>query len=619
MKLFFHKNLKDPVYYAQQTIRNGKKTTTRNVKRLGKHSELLKLTDDPEGYAREKIREMNAEYRVGRSSYTMTVDFNERVDFAGSSSSIVNVFNIGYFFLQDIMKELSLKDFFKGKTSGRMIPFDCFTISRFLTYSRILDPASKLDYSKRLGSYYERPDFNFLQVLRFMDLLAENYNDYLAWLYQNSKSVVQRDTTVLYYLCSNFSLESNNGNNDYVDEVTGETLPELRQYGIIQEHSSIPLAKMELFLDSQGIPITMGLFLGNPNEPTTAIPLGEEVVKMRRNAKFIYCADAGINSSSLHQFKRLGVKSFIVSQSIKKLSRSLQKVVFEDQDYRLLSTDAEVSIEQLKEFDRTLADHRSWYDDIAYKVIPVDKAVDLGLCEEQVWGDGSAGEGKSIEQPKPWVIITFSRKALEYQRAIRNDQIEVAEVILQFPDQWEDGESAENAKRFIKKVRAPKGKGKPGYEYVLDKEKIAEEEKYDGFYAVATNLDDPVRDILAISLKKDQIEECFRLNKTYFPGRPMFYGNPNRITAHFLICFTALLVFRMLEVKLNQRGAQVTSKDLIQTLRGMKVRNNHDVEYAALYDGSEVLNALTGLSTLILDRCHYRPKDLNKFIKHLLK
>ncbi len=619
MKLFFHKNLKDPTYYVQQTFRNGKKTTTHNVMNLGKRSELLKITDDPEGYVRKKIQEMNAEYRVGRSPITIITDFNERVKFIDPPTYSQNALNIGYFFLQDIMKGLCLKEFFKEKTSGRMISFNCFTVSRFLTYARILDPASKLELSKQLDSYYEKPDFDYQHILRFMDLLEENHNDYLAWLYRNSNSVVQRDTTVLYYDCTNFYFEINKADKEYVDEVTGETLPGLRQYGISKEHRPNPLVEMGLFMDSQGIPITMCIHPGNQNEQTTAIPLEEEVVKILGGAKFIYCADAGLGSRSIRQFNSMGGRSFVVTQSIRKLSRSLQKAVFEDNGYRLLSTDEEVRIEQLKEFDRSATNNRSLYDAIAYKMIPANKAVDLGLNEEIMIGNGSVEKVKATGSQKQWIIITFSRKSMEYQRATRNDQIERAETILKSADPGKEKKNANNVRRFIKKILVSKVKEAPVYEYVLDKERIAEEEKYDGFYAVATNLDDPVRDILAILHKKYQIEECFRLEKTSFSARPVFHRTPNRIKAHFLICYTALLVFRMLEAKLNQQGTHVTANDLIRTLRNMNVKNNHDVGYEALYDGNVVLKALTHLSPLILDRRHYRPRDLNKSIRDILR
>ena len=156
MKLFYDKKSKDPTYYAQQGIRIGKKTTTRNVRNFGKHSELLKITDDPLAYVNEEIRKMNEEYRVGRVEYEIRADFNEKVTSSNDEKSSVTYANTGYFFLQNVIKDLKLKQFFTDITSDRKITFNCYDICRFLTYARILDPKSKLGTWDSLETYYEK-------------------------------------------------------------------------------------------------------------------------------------------------------------------------------------------------------------------------------------------------------------------------------------------------------------------------------------------------------------------------------------------------------------------------------------------------------------------------------
>ena len=241
MKLYYDKRLKDPAYYAQQGIRNGRKTTTRNVKNFGKHSELLKITDDPLSYVKEEIRKMNEEYRVGRVNFGLTIDFNEKIKKTVSEASSPTWVNTGYFFLQYIMKDLKLKEFFRLKTLDRKITFDCYTVSRFLIYARILDPASKLAEWGRLPAYYEQPDFSHQHILRFMDLLEGHYEEYLAWLYTNSNSIVERDASVLYYDCTNFYCECGQPDEDVVDEVTGEVLNGLRKLGFSWTAGESPL------------------------------------------------------------------------------------------------------------------------------------------------------------------------------------------------------------------------------------------------------------------------------------------------------------------------------------------------------------------------------------------
>lgn len=619
MKLYYDKRLKDPTYYAQLGIRNGEKTTTRNVRNFGKHSELLKITEDPISYVREEIEKMNEEYRSGRVSYYVTTDYNARVRHTDNEASSSTGLNIGYFYIQCIMKELMLKDFFAQATADRKNTFDCYTISRFLTYARILDPQSKHATLNCLNSYYEQPDFDYQHILRFMDILEENYTPYLEWLFAKSNNVIKRDTSVLYYDCTNFYTECEREDEDVVDEVTGEIIEGLRKYGVSKEHRPNPIVEMGLFMDQRGIPISMCLHPGNTSEQITAVPLEKEILKMLKGAKFIYCADAGLGSYNIRKFNSMGGRAFIVTQSLKKLSDVLKNSVFNDCDYKLLSNNKPTTISMLKEFDRFDEKNLTLYDDFAYKVINADKAVDLGLYEEKKLKNGKIKYVKANGLLEQKLIITFSRKTLEYQRTVRRRQIERAKRLLEKNDPEEIKKGPNDVKRFLKRTAKTKSGEEAAINYVLDEEKIAEEEKYDGYYAVATNLDDPAQDILAIAHKRYLIEECFRVMKTNFSGRPINHRETRRIKAHFLICYTALLVYRLMECCLDDQSTHVTPTNLIKTLQNLNVTSVHDIDYMALYDGSKALDALIHLTNLDLGRTYYKPKDLNKLIKKFLK
>lgn len=618
MKLYFDKRLKDPTYYGQQGIRNGKKVTSKNIKNFGKHSELLKITDDPEAYVREEIRKWNEEYRVGRVEYDFKIDFNERVEHTDDEVSASKAVNIGYFYLQEIMRHLKLKDFFSEATEGRKITFDCYTILRFLTYARILDPGSKFSTWEHLENYYEKPDFDYQHIMRCMDVMYENYESYLGWTYEKSCSAIKRDTSVLYYDCTNFYFECEKEDEAVVDEVTGEIMSGLRKYGVSKEHRPNPIVEMGLFMDKNGIPISMCLHPGNTSEQLTAVPLEKEILKMTEGANFIYCADAGLGSYNIRKFNSMGGRAFIVTQSIKKLSNVLKTAVFNDCDYKLLSSDQPVHVEDLKTMDKTDEKNFSLYKDMAYKVIPADRAVDLGLYEEKVLKNGKIKKVKATGMLRQKVIITFSRKMMEYQRIVRNRQIERARKMAARNDPEEIKKGPNDVRRFLKRTAKTKSGETAVVEYIIDEEKIREEEKYDGYYAVATNLDDPAKDILEVSHNRYKIEDCFRIMKTNFSGRPAFHWTEPRIKAHFLICYTALLVYRILENKLDSQKTHVTTENLIKTLQNMNVVNVHDMEYMAIYKGSMTLDALTKLSELELDHMHYRPKDLNKKIKKIL-
>lgn len=619
MKLYYDKRLSDPTYYAQQGIRNGKKTTTRNVRNFGKHSELLKITDDPLAYVKAEIDKMNEEYRAGRYQIEITCDFNERVKKTERDSSQSTAVNVGYFFLQYIMGQLKLKDFFREITTERKMTYDCYDIHRFLTYARILDPRSKYGTWDRLETYYEKPDIAYQHIIRFLDVLEEHSGEYLTWLYRQSGNVVRRENSVMYYDCTNYYFEIEKEDEEFIDEVTGEILKGLRQYGISKEHRPNPIVEMGLFMDQRGIPVSMCLHPGNTSEQVTAVPLEREIVRMLDGVQFIYCADAGLGSFNIRKFNSLGGRAFIVTQSVKKLSDVLKEAIFEGGDYRLLSDDSPVSLSAMKEFDRFAEKNRPLYEDFAYKVIPADHVVDLGLYEEKQYKNGKTKLVKATGVLKQKVIVTFSRKMMEYQRMVRSRQIERARILLATNDPEEIKKGPNDVKRFMKRIAKTKAGETVQVSYILDEAKIAEEEKYDGFYAVATNLDDKAKDILAISKKRYQIEDCFRIMKTNFSARPVNHRNPDRIRAHFLICYTALLIYRLLECKLHDQGIHVTTDNLLATLKNMNVTNVHDIEYMALYEGSKTLEALTELSGLILDHQHFHPKELNKILKKSLK
>ena len=617
MKLWFDKRLKDPTYYGQQGIRNGKKVSSKNIKNFGKHSELLKITDDPEAYVRKEIEKWNEEYRIGKVTFNISADFNEKIKSTNEESSKSTWLNIGYFFLQHIMDDFSLKKFFDKACSDRKITFDCYTIWRFLTYARILDPASKFATWDRLGTYYEQPDFDYHHILRFMDVIEDNHDDYLRWLYDKSNNIVQRDSSVMYYDCTNYYFECEKEDEQVIDEVTGEIVDGLRKYGVSKEHRPNPIVEMGLFIDGSGIPVSMCIHPGNTNEQVTAIPLEKDIIKMTKGKKFIYCADAGLGSYNIRKFNSMGGRSFIVTQSVKKLSGAIQTSVFRDTGYRLLSNDSPVSVEKIKTFDKFDENERSLYNDFAYKVIAADNAVDLGLYEEKVLKNGKIRRVKAKGLLKQDVIITFSRKVMEYQRAVRNRQIERAKKLLKMNDPEEIKKGPNDIRRFLKRIVKTDNDKKAKVYYEIDKDKIDAEEKYDGYYAVATNLDDSAKDILEISKRRYRIEDCFRIMKTNFQGRPVNHSNPIRIKAHFLICFTALLIYRLLEHKLYEQNTNVTTENLLTTLKNMNVTNVHDVEYMALYEGSKSLEALNKLTKMDLDRMHYKPKDLNKKIKKI--
>ena len=315
----------------------------------------------------------------------------------------------------------------------------------------------------------------------------------------------------------------------------------------------------------------------------------------------------------------MGGRAFIVTQSIKKLSAVLKEAVFNDCDYRLLSSNQSTSIDWMRSFDRTDKANLPFYNDSAYKVIKANHAVDVGLREEKTLQNGKTRTVKSMAVLEQRIIITFSRKMQEYQRYIRNRQIARALKIIESGDPESVKKGPNDVTRFIKRTSKSKSGEQAVDTYTLDESVIAEEEKYDGFYAIATNLEDEAKAIIEVNSKRHRIEDCFRVLKTNFSARPVYHRKKERIIAHFMICYTALLIYRLLEAKLDDMGRHFSIDEILQTLKNMNVANVHDMYYMAMYNGSKVCTAFNDLFNLGLNRRYYQPKSLNRKIKNTLK
>ena len=611
MKLYFDKRSKDPIYYVQHGYRIGKKVTTKNVYRIGKHSELLKIHNDPLAYAKEVVKQMNETGSIQKLE--LTIGLNKLIDDSDEIISKVTYKNIGYIILQNIYKQLGLNEFFNNLNENSKATYSFNDVNRFLTFARIIDPSSKFHTVMNKDYYYECPDFEYQHIERFLDVLYENYDNYLNQLYEGSNNLLLRDTSVCYFDCTNYYSEIEDEDQDYVDEVTGELIEGLRKYGVSKEHRNTPIVQMGLFMDRDGIPLTMSITPGDNNETKCAIPLEEKLVKQLKNKRFIYCADAGLSSFDIRKFNSFTNRAFIVTQSIKKLSEQLKKAVFNDFDYRLLSNDKPISIQTLKTMDKTSPDNQALYNDKAYKVISADTLLDIGLTEDKVLLNGKVRKTKSKAILKQNVIITYSRKVAEYQKHIRDGQIERARNLVKTNNVTTLKKGPNDITRFIKKESKSKDK------YIIDEEAIKKEEMYDGYYAIATNLEDNVKDIIEVNSYRYKIEECFRIMKTNFGARPYFHQTREHIIAHFLICFAALLIYRILEVSLNRKNHHFTTNQIIDTIKNLNVKPLNDMITETLYKNSKVLKSIEELYNLGISNKYYLTTEFNKKFKNLKK
>ena len=633
IKLTITQSKSDKYYYAQMSVREGKKVRSETIKKIGKHSELLKITDDPAAYALAEVRRLDEEYQNARAPLNYSVDFSKKIEETDSAVSNSTILNTGYFFLQYILSKLEMKKYFSGLATDSKIQYDSYKVFRFLTYDRILFPGSKLKTWNHLGNYYENPDFGYQDILRFMDVLSNDFDGFISYLFEKSSNLVTRDLSVCFYDCTNFYFETEKEDQDFIDEVTGEVIHGLREYGFSKEHRPNPIVQMGLFMDSDGIPLSMCIHSGSTNEQLTAVPAEKKIVEMFKGKKFIYCADAGLGSFNIRKYNSFKDRAYIITQSIKKLSAQMKEAVFDNTSYKLLSNDQAVTIDHMKSFDRKAKENRYLYHDKAYKVVQADVSIELnGFYDEKQYKNGNTRQVKSKVTIPQSLIITFSRKQFEYQRAVRNRQIECAKDLLsKAKDPEEIKKGPNDIRRFIRRKKAKAEANMSIQElYEINDERIQEEEKYDGFYAIATNLEvldsklcakkSEVLKVLSIMANRNKVEDDFRIMKTNFDARPVYHRLPNRITAHFMLCYAALLVHRLLEKLMDDNGpSHFTVNDMIETLRNINVAPTDAKFCTALYTCGKILSTLQSITGIHLDLQHYRPKDLDMMIKKLVK
>lgn len=611
MKLYYDRKSKNPTYFIQMGIRNGKKVTTKNIFRIGKHDDLLKITDDPLAYAKQKVKEYNDNIKNEKIDISYSVDLNQKIINHGDIISHSLAKNVGYLYIKSIFDQLGIKEFLDDIFKDRKVTFDVSAIHLFLICSRILDPGSKLYSFNHIDNYYGELNFDYHHIHRFMDNLDPYFNEYIKYLFDKSNSIIKRNTSVCYFDCTNFYFEKEYEDDDIYDDVTGELIKGLIKYGVSKEHRPNPIVQMGLFMDGDGIPLSMCINPGNENESSCVIPAESEIIKMFDNKEFIYCSDAGLGYTETRVFNSMGNRKFIVTQSIKKLADQYKEAVFNDFDYKFIENDQPITLEFMKCFDRTLEGNLKYYNGHAYKIIEIDKLVDLGLEKIKTCKNGNKRKVKDKATLKQRLIITYSRKTAEYQRKVRERQIDKAKKLLENNQDFDKLKKNPNDyTRFIKRNSQNKVK------YSIDQSVIDEEAKYDGFYAIATNIyDKTVKEIMEINSQRYKIEDCFRVMKTNLNSRPVYHYKDSKIRSHFLICFTALLIYRLIEVKLERNNTHFTTNQIIETMTNMNIVNVEDVYYQAAYTGSNCLSALEAIFNLKLDRKYYLTKDLNKISK----
>lgn len=532
-------------YIAKSYVKTNGSTTSTIVRKLGNLEQLIAehgpSRDDVLAWAKNEVKIETEKYKKEKEAKTVLIPFyaDRQLDYEKQV-----FFRGGYLFLQSIYYQMHLEKICRKLKAKYKFKYDLNAILSHLIYARILEPSSKRSSFKAASEFLEKPSYELHDVYRALDVLGNDCDFIQSEVYKNSHFLGARNDKVLYYDCSNYYFE--------IEQEDG-----IKKYGKSKEHRPNPIIQMGLFMDGDGIPLAFSLFPGNANEQTSLKPLEKKVLGEFGCQKFIYCSDAGLGSEDIRTYNHMGKRAYIVTQSIKKLKKEEKEWALNPQGFKRISDDTPVDITKLSEDDKGL-----YYKDEPYTT-------------------------KKLHQR---LIITYSPKYALYQKSIRDKQIERAQKMLDSGNTKKNRKNPNDPARFIGITAATKEGEVADIHQYLDEQKIVEESRYDGLYAVCTDLlDDEVSDILKVSEGRWQIEECFRIMKTDFSARPVYLQDENRIKAHFLICFLALTIYRFLEKKLDSR---YTCEEILDTLKALNFAEVQEQGFIPLYKRESITDAL---------------------------
>lgn len=551
MKLTKSGSKNSPTYYVQKSIWINDKSTTKTVERLGSIEELKARAGDmdPIEWAKEYVKKLTLAEKESKKDITVKYSGSRQLD-----KNVKKSVNAGYLFLKKIYNELGLPKVAEEISEKYKITFDLDNILSSLLYTRILSPSSKVASFHYAENFLEKRNFELHQVYRALEVLAKENDLIQKRLYENSLSVIERKKHILYYDCTNFYFET-------------EEEDEFRKYGISKEHRPNPIVQMGLFMDADGIPLAFSMFPGNRNEQPSLAPLEKKVISDFGIDKLVVCTDSGLSSTANRRFNDTKSRKFITTQSIKKLKGFLKDFCIADEGWRKIGSRKTYRISELD---------------------PVEDYQTTFYKDRWINEDG-------LEQH---LIITFSLKYRDYQRKIRGRQIEKASNSLDHPSILTK-RSANDYKRLLSEEHITRyGEVAEKSLIELDLKKIADEEQYDGFYAVCTNLDENAESIVKINHKRWEIEECFRIMKTEFKARPVYLSREDRIKAHFLTCYASLVLYRILEKRLAEKFPETnfSCHEIIQTLRNMNLMISPGDGYIPVYERTDLTDALHEVS-----------------------
>ena len=543
MRLSLVKSKNATQFYVIKSFRDSNgKNTSKIIEKLGNLEEVTKKANgqDPIQWAKEYIDILNEKEK--NESLDIIAKFSPSTQIP---KEFQNTYNGGYLFLQDIYYSLGLDRICKDISDKYRIKYDLNSVLANLIYTRIIEPSSKLSAFEAAKSFLEQPNFELQNIYRALEIISKETENIEASVYKNSLNVVNRNTKILYYDCTNYFFE--------IEQAEG-----IKQYGKNKENRPLPIVQMGLFMDGDGFPLAFVLDSGNTNEQVTLKPLEKQIIKDFKLSKFVVCTDAGLASHENRIFNNIQNRSFIVTQSLKKIKGHLQEWALSRDSWHKINSNKLINLNDI--------DNSSSNEEIYYK----ERWINENDLEQRL-------------------IVSYSPKYAAYQKNLRNNQIERAKNLINNPSTLSRNRQ-NDPKRFIKSSSITND-GEIAEKKVLslNQATIDNESMFDGFYAVCTTLEDDITEIIKVNKRRWEIEESFRILKSDFKARPVYLKRDDRIKAHFTTCFLALLIYRILEHKL---GEKYTSNQIIDTLRNLNFFKKDGCGYVPVYTRTDLTDEL---------------------------
>ena len=589
--------VENKILYIIKGFRDNRgKATSKIVKRLGTLAEIRERESvvDAWAWAQEQLAQCNEEERLGRREITVGFKPNQRIEpdrqvrYSGGDLMLIPLYNrLG---LPGICERI------QGESRAR---YNLNEILEALVVLRILAPCSKKSAFELNKSRIRKTTFALEDMYRALTLLSSHIDDIQGAVWQNSQKIMERNTRVIYYDCTNYYFEIEDNDRDYVDTETGEVVIGLRKRGKSKENRPNPIVQMGLLMDSDGIPLSFIIFPGNESEQPTLKRIEEMVAEKFGLNEFVISTDAGLGSEENRRYNMTRGREYITVQSLPSLPKQDQAMALDPEGWRIAFRDKTLppvdpenphrEIFNLNEIDLEAERHTRFY-----KEIIVNKRLD----------------GRADTERAERVIVTYSHDFALYLRHKREERLRQAQKIVR-NKQAKSRQSQQDPRRYVRTTYITKDGQKANHvSMAINEQTVENEARFDGFYAYGTSLDDHAIDILRARSFHHQIEHLFRTTKTFLDARPVYLQRQDRIRSHFLICFLAMVILKMLQRQLDM--PEVSIDRLISTLKGFEFDHFQGIGYRPLFTRNEVTDKLQELSNVTVDTQIVEEKTMRK-------